>query len=277
MNRLQGKTAWISGATSGIGAATAELFAAEGANVIIAGRRIDKANSLVEKINKNYGSAIAFKCDVTKEKMVKDSIEQGAGHFGGLDILINNSGMVDVKALHLYDSDRWDMVMSTNLKSMFYSFKYAYPYLKQNKKSNIVNIGSISSFVGQAETPVYTTSKHAVLGLTRSIALDYAKYGIYCNCICPGITDTPMLWEHIDNDRNGLERFNQRLKRVPLGKALRPLDVAKSVLFLSCDDSSGITGTSLTIDAGYLTAAEWENKVEHKENPTRDSKLPSVV
>ncbi len=277
MNRLKGKTAWISGSTSGIGAATTELFAKEGANVIIVGRRTDKANSLAQKINENNGSAIAFECDVTKEKMVKNSIETGAEHFGGLDIVINNSGMVDVKALHLYDSECWDMVMSTNLKSMFYSFKYAYPYLKKNKNSSIVNIGSISSFVGQAETPVYTTSKHAVLGLTRSIALDYAKNGIRCNCICPGITDTPMLWQHIDNDNNGFERLKQRLKRVPLGKALQPLDVAKSILFLSCDDSSGITGTSLTIDAGYLTAAEWENSDENNEKSTDKTDKESII
>ena len=121
----------------------------------------------------------------------------------------------------------------------------------------MVNVGSISSFVGQATTPVYTTSKHAVLGLSRSIALDYAKYGIRCNCVCPGITDTPMLREHLNTQPDPRAALDKRLERVPMAVALSPMDVAKSILYFSCDDSSGVTGASLTIDCGYLTAAEW--------------------
>ena len=142
---------------------------------------------------------------------------------------------------------------------MFYAFKHAYPHLKQRSRSYVVNVGSISSFVGQASTPAYTTSKHAVLGLTRSIALDYAADGIRANCVCPGITDTPMLWEHADAAHDAHETLRKRLERVCTGVALTPLDVAKSILYLSCEDSAGITGTALTIDGGYLTAAEWKH------------------
>jgi NAD(P)-dependent dehydrogenase (short-subunit alcohol dehydrogenase family) len=132
--------------------------------------------------------------------------------------------------------------MDTNVKSMFFSVKYAFPYLRRSGRGCIVNVGSISSFVGQALTPVYTTTKHAVVGLTKSIALDYAADGIRCNCVCPGITDTPMLREHLNAQPDPEAALAGRLRRVPMGIALTPHEVAKTILFLSCDDSSGITG-----------------------------------
>ena len=174
--------------------------------------------------------------------------------------MVNNAGIVDVKELHEYTEEDWDRVMDINVKSMFLSFKYAFPYLRKNQKSYVVNIGSISSFVGQNNTPVYTTSKGAVLQLSRSIGLDYAKYGIRCNCVCPGITDTPMLHQHLDTTPDPEEHLAERLRRVPLGSILTSTDVAKSILFLSCEDSAGVTATSLIVDGGYLAAAEWDCK-----------------
>jgi NAD(P)-dependent dehydrogenase (short-subunit alcohol dehydrogenase family) len=168
--------------------------------------------------------------------------------------------MVTVKMLHETTDEEWDFLMAVNVKSIFYSLKYGLPYLKKNRRSYIVNNGSISSFVGQGATPVYTTSKGAVLQLTRSIALDYAGDGVRCNCVCPGITDTPMLREHLNKTPDPDETLRQRLRRVPLGVALTPMDVAKSVLYFSCEDSAGVTGTSLIIDAGYLAAAEWDTE-----------------
>jgi len=147
--------------------------------------------------------------------------------------------------------------MGVNLKSVFFSLKYAWPHLSWNTRSYMVNLGSISSFVGQAATPAYTASKYAVLGLSRSIALDYAAAGLRCNCVCPGITDTPMLREHLDTQPGPSAALATRLRRVPMGVALTPHDVAKTILYFSCEDSSGITGTTMVIDAGYLTAAEW--------------------
>jgi NAD(P)-dependent dehydrogenase (short-subunit alcohol dehydrogenase family) len=255
--RLAGRIAWISGATSGIGAAVAELFAEEGASVVLAGRRIELSKATVEKIIARGGRALAGKCDVSRESEVAASIAEAAVQFGGLDIIINNAGMVQVKSLHEYTEQEWDYLMAVNVKSMFFAVKHGLPYLKQNASSTIVNVGSISSFVGQADTPVYTTSKHAVLGLTRSIALDYAADGVRCNCVCPGITLTPMLQEHLDKTGDAEKALRQRLRRVPLGTPLSPRDVAKSILYFACDDSAGVTGTSLIVDSGYLTAAEW--------------------
>jgi NAD(P)-dependent dehydrogenase (short-subunit alcohol dehydrogenase family) len=257
--RLQGQTAWISGATSGIGEATARLFAQEGASVAIVGRRKEIAQKTADQINRDAGHALAIACDVADESQVCRSIEQTVQQFGGLHIIINNAGMVDVCSLHEYTDEQWDRVMAVNVKSVFYFSKHALKHLQQNARSYIVNVGSISSFVGQGSTPVYTTSKHAMLGLTRSIALDYAVDGIRCNCLCPGITDTPMLREHIDTTPDPDATLADRLRRVPMGVSLTPDDVVKSVLYFACEDSTGVTGTSLVIDCGYLTAAEWQH------------------
>jgi NAD(P)-dependent dehydrogenase (short-subunit alcohol dehydrogenase family) len=258
MGRLENKVAWISGANSGIGEATARLFAEEGAKVALIGRRAALSRKLAAELNRAGGQALAIACDVGRESEVRDSIRRTVKHFSGLDIVVNNAGMVDVRALHEYTGPQWDRVMNVNVKSMFFAVKHALPHLRRSGRGCIVNLGSISSFVGQALTPVYTTTKHAVVGLTKSIALDYALEGIRCNCVCPGITDTPMLREHLNAQRDPEAALQARLRRVPMGVPLAPSDVARSILFFSCDDSYGITGTTLTIDAGYLTAAEWE-------------------
>lgn len=256
--RLEGQIAWISGATSGIGEAAARLFAEEGARVALVGRRVALSRQIANQINAAGGTAIAIGCDVGSGDEICRSIDETVAAFGGLNIVVNNAGMVQVKLLHECSDADWDFVMGVNVKSIFLATKHAMPHLRRNHRSYIVNVGSISSFVGQAKTPIYTTSKHAVLGLTRSIALDYAADGIRCNCVCPGITDTPMLREHLDSTPDPEATLAGRLRRVAMGVALTPMDVAKSILFFSCDDSAGVTGTSLTVDCGYLTAAEWE-------------------
>jgi NAD(P)-dependent dehydrogenase (short-subunit alcohol dehydrogenase family) len=258
--RLAGQVAWISGATSGIGEATARLFAEEGARVAIVGRHGEPAQRIAAEIQAAGGEALAIACDVASEAEVRSSMEATATAFGGVHIVVNNAGMVAVKRLDESSEADWDRVMAVNVKSIFFSTKHSLPYLRRERRGYIVNVGSVSSFVGQASTPAYTTSKHAVLGLTRSIALDYAADGIRCNCVCPGITDTPMLREHLDSTPEPAATLAGRLRRVAMGVALAPADVARSILFFSCEDSSGVTGTSLTIDCGYLAAAEWETK-----------------
>jgi NAD(P)-dependent dehydrogenase (short-subunit alcohol dehydrogenase family) len=260
MGRLEGKVAWISGATSGIGEATARLFAKECARVALIGRRLALSRRLVAELKAEGGEALPVACDVSNERQVRNSIRRTIERFGRLDILVNNAGMVHVKPLHEYTEREWDHVLDVNVKSMFFAAKHALPHLCRSERGCIVNVGSISSFVGQALTPVYTTSKHAIVGLTKSIALDYAADGIRCNCVCPGITDTPMLREHLNVQTDPNAALAARLRRVPMGVPLTPHDVAKTILFLSCDDSCGITGTTLVIDAGYLTAAEWDTQ-----------------
>ncbi|MFI5457607.1 MAG: SDR family NAD(P)-dependent oxidoreductase [Isosphaerales bacterium] len=255
--RLEGQTAWISGAASGIGAATARLFAEEGANVALVDISADRGAIARATAAERGGAAVFIQADVSVEGPVRDSLAQTVARFGGLQIIVNCAGLIHVKLLHEYDEADWDRLMGVNLKSMFFSVKHGLQYLRRHARSYVVNVGSISSFVGQAATPAYTASKSAVLGLSRSIALDYAALGLRCNCVCPGITDTPMLREHLDKAPDPAAALAERLRRVPMRVPLLPEDIAKAVLYLSCEDSAGVTGTSLVVDGGYLAAAEW--------------------
>ena len=262
--KLQDKVAWVSGGTSGIGAAICELFASEGARMVVTGRNPKRGKEVVEKVRALGGEAVFYEGCISKEGTVRESIALAEERFGRLDIVINNAGMVEVKMLHDYTTEEWDFLMKVNVTSCYWSLKYAFPLLTRNERSYIVFNGSISSFVGQAMTPAYTTSKGAMLQLSKSIALDYAAWNIRCNIVCPGITDTPMLREHIDKTPEPEETLRQRLRRVCLGIPLTPTDVAKSFLYFSCEDSAGITGTSLVVDAGYLAAAEWDTETFRK-------------
>ncbi|HEX3727060.1 MAG TPA: SDR family NAD(P)-dependent oxidoreductase [Pirellulales bacterium] len=255
--RLAGQVAWISGGASGIGAAVAELFATEGARVAVADIQHERGEALVRQIARAGGQALFTPCDVAHGPEVQASIEQTAEQFGGLQIVANCAAVVHVAPLDQYQEDEWDRLLAVNVKSIFLAVKYAMPLLRKNSRSYVVNIGSISSFVGQGLTPAYSASKGAVLQLSRSIALDYAADGLRSNCICPGITDTPMLRFHLSKTPDPEATLRARLARVPMGVAIQPSDIAKAALYLACEDSSGITGTSLVIDGGYLATAEW--------------------
>lgn len=257
--RLAGQTAWISGGASGMGEATARLFAAAGASVAIADVQHERGRALADGIVERGAQAIYQECDVRAETQVRGAIDAAAAAFGGLQIVVNCAGVVHVKQLHEYDEAEWDDLMGVNLKSIFFSIKHAYPHLRKNRRSYMVNVGSIGSFTGQANTPAYNTSKAAVLQISRGIAVDYAADGLRCNCVCPGITDTPMLRYHLRTTPDPDATLRQRLRRVPTGVALVPEDIAKAILYLSCEDSSGITGTSLVVDGGYLAVSEWES------------------
>jgi NAD(P)-dependent dehydrogenase (short-subunit alcohol dehydrogenase family) len=225
----------------------------------VADVQADRGQQLVARLLAQGHQAIFLNCDVSREQQVRAAIDQTVAHFGGLQIVVNCAGIVHVGPLHEYAERDWDQLMGVNLKSIFYSVKHGFVHLRQNPRSYVVNIGSTSTFIGQALTPAYTTSKHAVLGLTRSIALDYAADGVRCNCVCPGITDTPMLRYHLSSAPDPDAALARRLRRVPTGVALTPQDIARAVLYFCCEDSAGITGTSLVVDGGYMTAAEWEN------------------
>src|SRR5262245_21861385 len=167
MGKLDGKVAWISGANSGIGEATARLFAREGAKVALIGRRASLNRRVGAELSSAGFEALSIRCDVSREGQIRDSIQQTVKGFGRLDILVNNDGMVHIKPLHQYTEREWDQVVAVNVKSMFFALKHAFPHLRKHSQSYVVNVGSISSMVGQAGTPVYTTTKHAIVGLTR--------------------------------------------------------------------------------------------------------------
>jgi NAD(P)-dependent dehydrogenase (short-subunit alcohol dehydrogenase family) len=256
--RLDGQVAWISGGASGIGAATARLFAQEGAAAAIADVDVQAGRQLAGEISETGQRCEFLKCDVASEAQVRESIAETFAKFGGLHIVVNCAGIVQVKMLHECTEDEWDRLMAVNVKGIFFATKHSLPHLRKNPRSYVVNAASVSSFVGQASTPAYIASKGAVRSLTQSIALDYASVGLRCNCVCPGITDTPMLREHLATMPDPDEAIRQRVRRVPLNRALQPADIARTILYLACEDSAGVTGTSVVVDGGYLAAAEWD-------------------
>jgi NAD(P)-dependent dehydrogenase (short-subunit alcohol dehydrogenase family) len=258
MTRLGGRVALVTGAASGIGAAIAELFAEEGAAVAVVDRDGAGAEAVAKAIHAARGRAIAIRADAADEDEVRAAIECTVDTFGGLNHLVCNAGIVSVAPLEETSVADWDRVLAVNLRSVFVAAKHAVPELARTGDGTIVTLGSVSSLVAQGDTPAYVASKGAVLMLTKALALDLASRGIRCNCLCPGITDTPLFRYHVSRafDPEGVLRARRR--RVPLGRFLTPRDLARAALYLSSPDSDGVTGTAHVVDAGYLAAAEWE-------------------
>ena len=261
-NRLQGRVALITGAGSGIGQGIAELFAAEGARVAL--MEIDGAKGVetAERIRSAGGEALALDGDVSNEDDVCRTVARTVEAYDALHHLVNNAGIVLVKPLEECTEAEWDRVMAVNVKSIFLTVKHSLPFLKRADDATVVNMASVSSFVGQGSTPSYVASKGAVMMLTKALALDYARYGIRVNCICPGITDTPLFRYHVGQSADPKATLKSRAARVPLGRFLTPLDIANAALYLSTEDSSGVTGIAHLVDAGYLAAAEWDNRTQ---------------
>jgi NAD(P)-dependent dehydrogenase (short-subunit alcohol dehydrogenase family) len=262
MNRmnatLQDQVAWITGAASGMGAATARLFAERGAKVALIDVQTELGEQLAAELSHKGHVAKFFRCDVGCENDVRESLKETSSAFGPVRSIVNCAGIVDVRLMHESTEQQWDRLMAINVKSIFFSLKHGLPYLSEHPRSYMVNVGSIGSFFGQGMTPAYSVSKAAVLQITRSIALDYAAYGLRCNCVCPGITDTPMLRYHLNTTGDAEGTLKQRLRRVPMGVAIQPPEIAKAIAYFCCEESSGISGTSLVVDGGLLAASEWD-------------------
>ena len=203
------------------------------------------------------GEAFFAGVDVTRDAEVASMVEETAKRWGRIDILFNNAGILLVKPIDEMSEEEWDRVMAVNVKSVFLATRHVVPHMRRNGKGAILNTGSIASFTGQVGTPVYSASKGAIALLTKSLALDLGRDGIRVNCICPGITDTPMLREHLGHGDEGEARIRARLARVPLGKILSPEDVARAALYLVCDESEGITGVLHVVDGGLIAASEY--------------------
>jgi len=256
--KLQGKVAIVTGAASGIGRASAITFAREGARVIAVDIDRLKGEETAVMIAALGGETFFAHADVANEEDVKRFVQEALALWGKIDILFNNAGVVLVKPLEEMTGDEWDRVMSINVKSAFLAIKYAVPHMRRGGGGAILNTGSIASFTGQLGTPVYSASKGAIALLTKSLALDYGRDQIRVNCICPGITDTPMLREHLGHGPEGESLIRERLARVPSGRILSSEDVARAALYLVSDDSIGITGILHVVDGGLLAAAEYD-------------------
>lgn len=204
------------------------------------------------------GNDAFFACvDVTREAEIAQMISETVDRWGQIDILFNNAGVVLVMPIELMSEEEWDRVMAINVKAAFLAIKHVVPHMRRLGKGAILNTGSIASLSGQVGTPVYSASKGAISLLTKSLALDLGRDHIRVNCICPGITDTPMLREHMGHGSEGDARIRARLSRVPTGEILSPEDVARAAVYLVSDDSEGVTGILHVVDGGLTAASEF--------------------
>jgi NAD(P)-dependent dehydrogenase (short-subunit alcohol dehydrogenase family) len=259
--KLTGRVAIVTGAASGIGRASAIAFAREGAKVVVVDKNNEGGEGTVSAIAADGHEAYFARVDVSKEADLKRMIEDTVARWERIDILFNNAGVLLVRPIEEMTEEEWDRVMSINVKAAFFAIKHVAPHMRRGGGGAILNTGSIASLTGQVGTPAYSASKGAIALLTKSLALDLGRDKIRVNCICPGITNTPMLREHLGQGSEGEARIRARLSRVPLGDILTPEDVARAALYLVSDDSAGITGVLHLVDGGLLAAAEFNQQL----------------
>jgi len=249
--KLKGKVALITGGNSGIGRATAILFAEEGARVVIAARNEARGNETVEAIARAGGEAIFVACDVRRAEDCRKAVEATIEAFGRLDILFNNAGVIyPGRTVVDATEEEWDHTMAVNVKGAYLMSKYAIPWMIKSGGGVIINTASVWGLVGGKGAAAYCASKGAMVLLTKAMALDHASQNIRVNCICPGSVDTPMLRQEME-ELGGVEKLRPTFEaKHPLGRICTPEEVAKAVLYLASDDSSFVTGASLAIDGG---------------------------
>jgi len=257
MANLSGKAAIVTGGAQGIGRGIARALAGAGAAVTVADLNDEAGAATAAAIRAQGAQSLYVHADVAQEADVHALVAATVARFGRLDIVVNNAGVVAVQTVEASSVEDWDRVMAVNVRSIFLTTKYALPHLRTAGGGAILNVASVSSFVAQQGTPAYCASKGAVLMLTKALALDYGRQGIRVNCLCPGITDTPMLRYHARHAADPDAHLAQRLERVPMGEMLYPEDMGRAAIFLCSDEATGITGASLVVDGGYIACAEF--------------------
>ena len=264
MSRLAGKRTVVTGAGRGLGLAVAELFVSEGAAVVLADLDEGAVTAAANRLETAGGTAIGMRADVAAASDVQALMAGTVERLGGLDVLVNNAGIVSAGTVTEVDEAHWNRVLRVNLTGAYLCSRYAIPHLERAGGGSIVCISSSAGVVGKRDQVAYNVSKHGLIGLVRCMALDHADAGIRVNAVCPGAMDTPALQELSAEQRAELATRN------PLGRVADPAEVAQTVLHLASDESSFTTGALFLVDGG-LTAMLRTFRGE-----TRDGASPPV-
>jgi NAD(P)-dependent dehydrogenase (short-subunit alcohol dehydrogenase family) len=245
---FKNKVALVTGGSFGIGRATAIAYAKKGASVVIADWIED--NETLNEIKALGGEAIFVKCDVSKSDDVKAMVDKTISTFGRLDYAFNNAGIEGISAsTQDCTEENWDKTIGINLKGVWLCMKYEIPEILKQGKGVIINCASIAGLVGFPGLPAYVASKHGIIGLTKTTALECAKLGIRVNAVCPGAIKTPMIDRLTGNKKEAEEQF---AGMEPIGRLGIPDEVANAVIWLSSDEASFVTGHSMAVDGGWV-------------------------
>jgi NAD(P)-dependent dehydrogenase (short-subunit alcohol dehydrogenase family) len=249
MDRLKGKTALVTGGGSGIGASIAKLFVNEGAKVIITGRRENILKDFSAQFPSDTISYVVG--DITNYDNAKQMVDEAIRFGGSLDVLVNNAGIDSAGLAHEIPLEVWDSVISTNINGTFYMIHHALPQMIRQGKGSIVNISSLAGLMNIPAMTAYSTTKAGMIGMSKSIALDYGKYGIRSNVVAPGATATDMLINSMGGVGESAEESLKVLTRfLPLARPASPDEIATAVLFFASDESGFVTGQTLAVEGG---------------------------
>ena len=248
--KLDGKVALITGGNSGIGRATAALFAKEGAAVVLTGRNQERGEQVARAINEAGGRAMFVRSDVRVAEDCRQAVEQALERFGRIDVLFNNAGVFHPKKVPECTEQEWDETIDSSLKGAFLMSKYALPSMIERGSGSIIHNSSGWGILGGDRAAAYCAAKGGLVVMAKAMAIDHGPDGIRVNCVCPGDTETPMLTD--DADKRGMEweDYVASGSDRPLGRIGTAEEIARAVLFLACDDSSFITGEALVVDGG---------------------------
>jgi NAD(P)-dependent dehydrogenase (short-subunit alcohol dehydrogenase family) len=251
MFRLDGRTAIITGASSGLGVVMAEALAAAGANVVLAARREERIRELAASIETAGGRAIALRCDVSSEADVDRLVATARERFGSIDVLVNNAGVADPQPAEQESLESFKRVLDVNLSGVFLCSQRCSRVMLEQKRGVIVNVASVLGVVGAGQIPQasYTASKGGVVNMTRELAAQWARRGIRVNAILPGWFPSEMTADMFDNDDG--KRWIRG--RTPMGRAGEPRELNGALLFLASDASSYVTGAMIAVDGGWTT------------------------
>jgi NAD(P)-dependent dehydrogenase (short-subunit alcohol dehydrogenase family) len=253
--RLKDKVAIVTASGSGIGKASALLFAREGAKVVVTTRNEEKGKQVVKEITAQGGEAVFVKTDPTDALAVQRMVKETIHRFGRIDILFNNAGYFGLSGtvVDLKEED-WDTMIKLNLKTAYLVSKYVVPEMLKAGRGAIINMASECAFVGAAGESAYCAAKGGIVMLTKAMALDYAAKGIRVNAVAPSNIETPMFAEYINKHTDNPEQLrNEVLKMMPMQRFGRPEEIANVVLFLASDESSYLTGTTIMADSGFTS------------------------